>query len=135
MTDLRNHMLVWHKQCALVTGGISLTYGRNGIKKSEALDWIERLRNVADDIESVTSGGEFLLDGKGARIVKSDVGPKALDEKRGRADIDEADITAITVNGDHHVGSSKSEAQESASKAPVRKAGGLRVAKRKTNAK
>lgn len=117
MTDLRNHMLIWHKQCALVTGGISLTYGRNGIKKSEALDWIERLRNVADDIESVVSGGEFILDTKGQRVVQSGAVKAPLGEPNNE--------------GADDVKPRKSEAQESASKAPVRKVGGLRVAKRK----
>lgn len=75
MTDaglpLRNRLLLWHKVLAQLTGTLSLCYGGSGLRKASLMDWVERLRSVADDIQAVAENRAPVLDEQGLRMMKS----------------------------------------------------------------
>lgn len=113
--DLRNRLLLWHKLLCLCTGDITLTYAKDGLKRSQVITWIRYLRNVADELESVLAGNGYILDGRGERVVDSGTGPEMMGgTARGTAHEKVATVTTDPIR-----------------KATDRKVGGLRVATRK----
>ena len=119
MSELYQRVLLWHKLTAQTTGGLALCSVKFKLNREDTLRWIETYRNVADEMESVLAGGGFILDEKGRRLVGSTGGKKPTSR-------------FFTKDGDADV----EPFLESVSKSPLAasppKAGGLRIAKRKT---
>ncbi len=81
MTELYSRVLMWHKLVAQTTGGLALCSARHKLNRAEALDWVEKLRNVSDEIDSVIQGRGFILDDRGQRVVVYVVGTTAYTEE------------------------------------------------------
>lgn len=71
MSELYRRVLLWHKLIALTTGGLALCSVKHRLNREEAVSWVQSLRNVADEIESVMEGRGFILDERGKRVVQS----------------------------------------------------------------
>lgn len=118
MSDLKERLLVWHKLVCLVTGGLASTYVKQGLNRETALQWVTYLRDVADEIEAVLAGRPFILDSKGRRLVQSGAA--------SRQDTHWPEQEA------HHEVAKPTLSESSGKNATGRKAGGVRVATRKT---
>lgn len=115
MSNLYSRILLWHKLVAMQTGGLALCAAKHKLSVTEARSWVEGLRNVADDIETFLRDGTFALDDKGCRVVHS---------AGERASLEPAEQEA------GHVGPKEADAPQT--QATSRKAGGRRVATRKS---
>lgn len=123
MSDLYRRVLLWHKLVAQTTGGLALCSAKRALPRDEAMRWAEALRNVADEIGEVLAGRPFILDERGQRVVVSDSGPAPAPR-------------FFDSKGERHVEPSKPVSgvnpQNKAVSPPTPRAGGLRIAKRKT---
>lgn len=118
MADLYHRILLWHKLLAMQTGGLALCSAKHRLNRSEAAMWSHNCRNVADDIDQFLHDGTFILDDRGARMVDCGIGSTPEGVKTG-------------TGGPSHV-ATQSKSHADLNKATGRKAGGLRVATRKT---
>lgn len=116
LSDLYSRILLWHKLVAMQTGGLALCSAKRKLNVTEATGWVEGLRKVADDIEAFLRDGTFVLDDRGQRVV-------ALTGERTSLEPAE--------QGGRHVGS-RNEEKGTQTPATSPKAGGRRVATRKT---
>ena len=119
MTELYSRVLLWHKLVAKTTGGLALCSAKRTLPRGEAVLWLNALRNVADEIESVLAGEGFILDERGQRMVRS-ASVNGGDSREVR------DVTATDKPISGVV------PQQAVSPPPKTRAGGLRIAKRKT---
>ncbi len=122
LSELYQRVLLWHKLVAQTTGGLALCSAKGRLPRGEALAWTDALRRVSDEIQSVLDGTGFILDSKGQRLVGSVTG-RASPEFFNKESINEK-VASDTNNGMVNVGVKQAVGPQ--------KAGGLRVAKRKT---
>ena len=123
VSDLYRRVLLWHTLVARVTGGLALCSAKRTLPREEATAWADSLQNVADEIREVLARRPFILDDKGRRMVGCDVKaepPTPQFFNQGAPD----EVVPIPAKG---------ELTASQSKTVGPKAGGLRVARRKTN--
>lgn len=118
MSDLYRRVLMWHKLVCTTTGGLALCSAKRKLNPAEAMTWIDLLRTVADDIESVLHDAPAVLDAKGQRVVGS-----------GAA---RADIPLPRTREAGHVVVNKSITLREGATDPIKpRVGGPRVARRK----
>ncbi len=120
MTDLYRRILLWHKLVAMQTGGLALCSAKHRLNRVEATGWADALQNVADDIRAFLHDGTFVLDDKGRRVLGY---------------VGDAKPRPETGGGPDGVGSEEGRLRpkgrvDSEAVSP-KKAGGLRVARRK----
>lgn len=114
MTPLYTRLLLWHKLTAMCTGGLALCSAKHRLNRTEAIGWAESLENVAADIRQFLNTGEFLLDNRGQREIKSAGEGRTIS-------------TELQEIRDEPAG----EKPVTAGAASTKKTGGLRVATRK----
>lgn len=115
MPELYPRLLLWHKLVAMQTGGMALCSVKRKLNREEFKGWSTTLRNVADDIDAFLDTGSFILDDKGQRVVQSGTDRANPQTSEREAQHEVADIP-----------------KSPDTRAVSRKAGGLRVATRKT---
>jgi hypothetical protein len=123
MSELYQRVLLWHKLVAQTTGGLALCSAKRTLPREEATRWADALQNVSDEIREVLAGRPFILDDKGQRMVGSGTA------KTGSAS------RFFNKEGEHEVAKNKPISERSPKQAvspTVPRAGGLRIAKRKT---
>lgn len=123
MSELYQRVLMWHKMICQTTGGLALCSAKHRLNREEASRWVTYLRDAADDIQTFLDTGQFVLDSKGQRVVKSATA-KTTPEPQFFSKEGEPDEVA-------HPKQSNQTLERSNSGATSRKIGGLRVATRR----
>jgi hypothetical protein len=49
--SLKGALDLWHKRCNMISGEMTLCYGKPGIKRETLRSWVVELRHLADGIE------------------------------------------------------------------------------------
>lgn len=55
---LKTAMGLWHKRVNMISGDMTLSYGKTGLKRSTLKGWVTELRALADAMEKHLTGGK-----------------------------------------------------------------------------